>query len=93
MQDDWACGGAARMFFNDCGCGCIANDPSVCAEDEVLHEPEYLERFRPGALSPRGGTGRRAALRLGLGGHPPTAEGRSSAVPWGGGQASACSLR
>ncbi len=35
---DFVCGGDARGFSNECGCGCVANDPSVCGEGEVMHE-------------------------------------------------------
>jgi len=39
---DFACGGDARLFADECGCGCIANDPSVCDDDEVMHENACL---------------------------------------------------
>lgn len=37
---DFVCGGDARGFSDACGCGCIANDPSVCGEGEVMHQNE-----------------------------------------------------
>ncbi len=39
---DFACGGDARAFADDCGCGCIANDPAACGEGEIMHGNECL---------------------------------------------------